>query len=142
MIEKAHRLFISHSWTYNNAKDTIVRFLDKVGLDYQSLYIPKKDPVHETGPDQQLLFAITEKIKRSSCLIILAGVFPYYDRWIEKEIEVAKELGKPIIAIQPWSNDKTSELVKRNANRIVKWQVNQIVEAIKDIDKYTIPYTA
>ncbi len=135
MIQKPHKLFISHSWTYNNAKDTIIRFLDKVGLDYQSLYIPKKDPVNETGNDQKLLLAITENLKRSTCLIILAGVFPYYDRWIEKEIEVAKQLGKPIIAIQPWSNDKTSELVKKNANRIVKWQVNQIVEAIKDIDK-------
>ncbi len=135
MIQKAHRLFISHSWTYNNAKDTMTRFLDKLGLDYQSLYIPKKDPIHESGTDAQLLWAITQKIKRSSCLILLAGVFPYYDKWIEKEIEVAKLYGKPIIAIQPWSNDKTSEMVKSNANRIVKWQGKSIVDAIKEIDR-------
>lgn len=141
MIQKAHRLFISHSWTYHDAKDTMVRFLDKLGLDYQSLYIPKKDPIHETGTDQQLLSAITEKIKRSTCLIILAGVYSYYDKWIEKEIEVARAYGKPIIAIQPWSNDKTSDIVRKNANRIVKWQGKCIVDAIKDIDRVPIGHS-
>jgi hypothetical protein len=63
----------------------------------------------------------------------LAGVYSTYSKLINKEIEISKAFGKPIIAIEPWGAEKTSTIVKNNADIIVKWQGASIVKAIKEL---------
>jgi hypothetical protein len=65
--------------------------------------------------------------------VILAGVYSTYSTWINKEIEIAKQVySKPIVAIEPWASEKTSKVVKDNADVIVKWQSRSIVQTIRD----------
>ena len=66
-------------------------------------------------------------------VLILAGVYSSYSDSINMEIEIANELGKPIIAIEPWGSERTSLIVKKNAKIIVKWNSASIVGAIKEI---------
>jgi len=132
-MAKTHRLFISHSWKYGDAYDKIIQFFEQQGLDYYNHSVPQDDPVHTNGTDKQLKEAIEAKIKGTSCIIILAGVYATYSKWINKEIEIAKEYGKPIIAVEPWASEKTSKIVKDNADKIVKWQGKSIVDAIKEL---------
>lgn len=40
-------------------------------------------------------------------------------------------MGKRIIAIEPWGSERTSTVVKSNANKVVKWNTSSIVNAIK-----------
>ena len=54
-----------------------------------------------------------------------------YSKWINIEIKIAKAYGKPIIAIEPLGAQKTSVVVKVAADRIVKWNTNSIVSAIR-----------
>jgi hypothetical protein len=63
----------------------------------------------------------------------LAGVYSSYSKWINKEIILAQQLSKPIIAIEPWASERTSKVVKDNATVIVSWQGSSIVKAIKDL---------
>ena len=42
-----------------------------------------------------------------------------------------KEMGEKIIAVQPWGAEKTSTVVKNNADYIVGWNTNSIVNAIR-----------
>jgi hypothetical protein len=42
----------------------------------------------------------------SSVVLILAGVYATYSKWIDAEIRIAKEYGKPIIAIEPWGSEE------------------------------------
>lgn len=132
-MAKTHRLFISHSWKYGDAYEKIIQFFEQQGLDYYNHSVPQDDPVHTNGTDKQLKEAIEAKIKGTSCIIILAGVYATYSKWINKEIEIAKEYGKPIIAVEPWASEKTSKIVKDNADKIVKWQGKSIVDAIKEL---------
>jgi phage-related minor tail protein len=68
-----------------------------------------------------------------NCVVILAGVYSTYSTWINKEIEIAKQVySKPIVAIEPWASERTSAVVKDNADVIVKWQSSSIVQAIRD----------
>ena len=117
-----YRLFISHSWSYSDAYDRLVQLLDSQHLDYYNHSIPRNDPVHTNGTDKQLTDAIDAKVKGVSCVLILAGVYSSYSKWIDKEILIAKKYAKPIIAIEPWGAERTSKKVKDNADRIVKWQ--------------------
>lgn len=130
--DKAYRLFISHSWAYGDAYEKILKFLEEQKLAYYDHSVPIHDPIHTNGSDKQLREAIEAKIKGTSCVIILAGVYASYSNWINKEIEIAKSYGKPIIAVEPWASEKTSKIVKDNADKIVKWQGKSIVDAIKE----------
>ena len=87
-----YRVFISHSWNYSDQYDSIIDFLDKQDVDYYNHSVPKDDPVHTNGTDKQLYDAIEAKIKGCSCVIILAGVYASYSKWINKEIEIAQKL--------------------------------------------------
>lgn len=89
------------------------------------------DPIHTNGTDRQLYEAIKNKIAGTNCVLILAGVYSSYSKWIKKEIEISKGFGKAIIAIEPWGSERTSNIVKENATLIVKWQGSSIIEAIK-----------
>lgn len=40
-------------------------------------------------------------------------------------------MGKTIIAIEPWGAEKTSAKVKNTADKIVKWNTDSIVDAIR-----------
>jgi len=124
------RLFISHSWAYGDNDDKVVSMIKSQGIEFYDHSVPKHDPIHTNGTDKQLKDAIEAKIKGTSCILIMAGVYSTYSKWINKEIEIAKAYGKPIIAIEPWASEKTSQVVKDNANEIVKWQSSSIANAI------------
>ncbi|PNC18825.1 TIR domain-containing protein [Akkermansia muciniphila] len=131
---KIYRLFISHSWKYPNAYQGICSLLNEQNFLYYNHSVPQNDPIHTNGTDKQLYEAIKNKMNSCNCILILAGVYCSYSKWIDKEIKIAKEIyGKPIIAIEPWGSERTSKIVKNNADLIVKWQGKSIVEAIKNI---------
>ena len=132
-MNKQYNLFISHSWTYSNAYEKLINILNNAGeFEYKNYSVPKNNPIHNTQYDYQLKEAIKNQMKYASCVLILAGVYSSYSKWINIEIELAHELGKKIIAIEPWGSERTSLLVKNNANKIVKWQASSIINAIKE----------
>ncbi len=54
-----------------------------------------------------------------------------YGKWINIEIELAKSMNKKIIAIEPWGSERTSAVVKNAADKIVRWNTDSIVSAIR-----------
>lgn len=130
---KNYRLFISHSWAYGDAYEKLVGFFnDHPNFSWVDYSVPKNDPVHNANNDAQLYRAIKAQIAPVNCVVMLAGVYSSYSKWIGKEIQISKsDFDKPIIAIEPWAASQTSRLVKDNADAIVKWQSKSIVDAIR-----------
>ena len=129
-----YNLFISHSWTYSDAYDKLVNLLNnKSYFTYKNYSVPKNDPIHNAPYDYQLKEAIRRQMQPSSCVLILAGVYSTYSKWINIEIQLAQSMGKKIIAIEPWGSSKTSTIVKNAAHRIVGWNTDSIVGAIRDL---------
>lgn len=127
-----YNLFISHSWTYSDAYEKLVDLLNAAPyFSYKNYSVPKNDPIHNAPYDYQLKTAIRNQMQHASCVLILAGVYSTYSKWINIEIELANELGKRIIAIEPWGAEKTSTVVKNAADETVKWQTSSIVKAIR-----------
>jgi len=127
-----YNLFISHSWTYSDAYKKLISLLDsKANFEYKNYSVPKNDPIHSTPYAYQLKEAIRKQIQPASCVLILAGVYSSYSKWINIEIELAKSLNKRIIAIEPWGSERTSTIVKDAADTIVKWNTDSIVNAIR-----------
>ena len=130
---KIYNIFISHSWAYGDAYDKLSDMLREASyFDHKDYSIPKDDPVHNAPTDWQLENAIEEKMKPCSAILIMAGKYATFSKWIKKEIKIANNLNKPIIAIAPWGAEQTSQLVKENAVTIAGWNSSSIVQAIKD----------
>ncbi|MFR4016214.1 MAG: TIR domain-containing protein [Holdemanella porci] len=128
-----YNLFINHSWAYGDAYDGLINLLNKRSyFEYRNYSVPKNDPIHNAKNDSQLRTAIRKQMQPVSCVLILAGVYSTYSKWINIEIELAKEMGKRIIAIEPWASQKTSQTVKNNADVIVGWNTESIVKAIRN----------
>jgi hypothetical protein len=134
-----YNLFISHSWSYSDAYEKLCILLDKANyFKYKNYSIPKDDPFIILAKTEAryriaLKSKIKEQMKYASVVIIMAGVYASYSDSINLEIEVALELEKPILAIEPWGSEKTSRIVKEEATKIVSWSTISIVDAIREI---------
>lgn len=131
-----HNLFISHSWSYSQNYEAVINLLKNrvdSNFSFKDYSVPKNDPIHNASNDLALYTAIENKIKLCGTVIILAGVYSTYSKWIKLEIEIAQRLGKKIIAIEPFGSEKTSKVVKDNADYVVPWRGDSIVNAIKAI---------
>lgn len=133
-MPKTYKLFISHSWAYGDAYEKLVAFFNEHPyFEWMDYSVPRDDPIHD-APNQNLLYdAIKRQIQPVHCVLILAGVYASYSKWINKEIQIVKhDFKKPVIAVQPWGSERTSQVVKDNADRIVRWQSSSIVSAIRE----------
>lgn len=129
-----YNLFLSHSWKYDDTYKGLVTLLNSQrgnDFSYSNYSVPKDDPIHDAPNDKELKKAIEAQMLRCSNIIILAGVYATYSKWINIEIELAKDMGKKIIAVQPWRSERTSQKVKDNADHIVGWYGISVVNAIK-----------
>ncbi|MCY3879252.1 MAG: TIR domain-containing protein [Rhodobacteraceae bacterium] len=134
---KTHNLFISHSWNYSDSFDKLIALLDsRSWFSYNNYSVPRDDPIHNAGTTTRLREAIRAQMQPCGAILILAGVYATYSKWINEEIHLAQtgfHQQKPIIAIEPWGSERTSVPVKRAASIIVKWNSDSIVSAIREL---------
>ena len=134
---REYHLFISHSWGRSDAYDNLVNLLRaKRYFKFSNYSVPRDDPIHRAGTDAALRRAIREKMTSCNAILILAGVYATYSRWIDEEIDLAKRAfisPKPIIAVEPWASERTSVRVKEAADAIVGWNTDSIVDAIREL---------
>ena len=132
-----YNIFISHSWSYSDQYNRLMELLEKATyFPFKDFSVPKDDPIHNAPTSKDLYEAIKRQMSPASVVVILAGVYASYSKWIEKEIKIAKSeflSPKKILAIEPWANEKASTLVKDNANKIVGWNGQSIANAIKEL---------
>ena len=134
---RTYHLFISHSWSYSYSYDKLIGLLQaRSYFKFSNYSVPRSDPIHNAGTDVELRQAIKNKMAPSSVVLILAGVYATYSKWIDKEIDLAQNgfaMRKPIIAIEPWGSERTSVRVKLAADRVVKWNTESVVRAIREL---------
>ena len=128
-------LFISHSWNYDNQYQRLKKLLQDRKYVYRDYSVPKSNPIIGADSDEELEQAIEQKMKYSSIVLIMAGVYSNYSKWINKEIKIAQKLGKPIIAIEPYDSKRTSSVVKNAADIVCSWNTLSIVNAIDELTK-------
>ncbi len=127
-----YNLFLSHSWKHNTQYNNLENLLRaRPFFNFRNYSVPEHNPILGARTDAQLETAIEEKIRACSVVIILAGVYATYSKWINKEIQIAKRLGKPILAIKPFGNTQMSTTVTQAANSIVNWNTESVVAEIR-----------
>lgn len=137
-------IFISHSWNYSEHYIKLEEWIWgenwKVGdtpLVFINQSVPKNDPIHNAPTDKQLKAAIDSKIIQSDIIIIPMGMYANYSKWIQKEIDSSNELSKPILAINPWAQERKASVVAQSADKQVGWNKQSVMNGIwKLYNKY------
>lgn len=134
---RTFNLFISHSWTYSDQYARLVALLENRGyFRFRNYSVPSDDPIHTAGTIAELRQAIRQQMAPCSVVLIVAGVYATYSRWINEEIDLATKgftVPKPIVAIRPRGSERTSAPVKLAADRIVGWDTDSVVSAIREL---------
>lgn len=133
---KNRNLFISHSWEYSDAYEKLTSLLDAAHhFMYRNYSVPKDDPVHDAPNADALIEAIKKQMVFCNVVLIMAGKYATYSKWIQREIRIAKRhFNKPIVAIRPWANEQVSSVVSEAADMLVNWSTSSIVSAIRELD--------
>ena len=131
----AYNLFISHSWSYGDAYDKLVEMLNEAPrFEYKNYSVPKDDPVHDADNAAELLAAIKKQMQYASIVLVMAGKYSTYSKWINEEIAISArgfENPKPLIGITAFGAQQISSTVQKAADEVVKWQSKSIVDAIR-----------
>ena len=135
-MAKTFNLFISHSWTYSDAYEKLCGMLDDApNFSYKNFSVPKDDPVHDADNMQELYEAIQHHVGPCHVVLIMAGKYATFSKWIQREIKIANNEftePKPIIGIKPWANKQVSTVVSEGADTLVGWNTKSIVDAIRE----------
>lgn len=130
-------VFISHAWNYSEVYNTLAEWIFKenwsvgqASIDFRNFSIPKNDPIHNAKTDRELKAAIYNQIARSHVIVVPTGMYSSYSKWIQKEIDGAKEYSKPILAVNPRGQEKTSGIVVNSSDEHVGWAKQSVIDGI------------
>lgn len=130
-------VFISHSWKYNDHYDTLEKWIfrekwssGQASIDFRDFSVPKNSPIHNAPTDRELREAIYSQIRRSHVIVIPTGMYVNYSKWIQKEIDGAAIYTKPIVAVNPWGQQRGSSRVAAAAAVTVGWNKEPLIREI------------
>lgn len=127
-----YHILISHSWDYNSHYETVCGWLDNASyFTWTDYSVPLSKPL-DVNTKNELKKKLRDRIKLCSCVIILSGMYVSYSEWIDYEIDTAIELGKPIIGVKPWGQERIPLKVQLNADAMVGWNSSSVVQAVRD----------
>lgn len=126
-----YRLFISHAWIHNDDYYKLVNMLNNANnFSWHNYSVPEHDAL-PVKTNKQLDEGLVLQIRPTQAVIIISGMYTAYRQWIQREIEIAQEMNKPIIGIKPWGNERIPLSVQNAAYEMVGWNTNSIVDAIR-----------
>lgn len=138
---KTYGVFISHAWAYDTDYYRLVDMLNNAHLTimdthgyfaWRNYSVPVHDPLHtKTRTDSELEQELRHQIRPVNIVVILSGMYVAYSKWIQKEIDIALEMSKPVIGIRPRGSEKLPVAVQNAASDIVGWNTSSIVGAIR-----------
>ena len=128
---KTYRLFISHSWDYGGDYRRLKDLLDNAKYFNFMNYSVPEEKAKGTRTDQELEAALKTQLASVQLVLVIAGMYIPYRKWIQYEMDLARFYDKPIIGIKPRGNAYIPQAVTNAACEIVAWNTNSIVTAIR-----------
>lgn len=135
----AHQIhvFISHAWAYSKHYEALASWIfgerwsvGQASLAFRNFSIPRNDPIHNVTSTSMLRQAIFNQIARSHVVVIPSGMYATHSKWIQKEIDGSKVYQKPILAVNPWGQQRKAGVVLNNADDGVGWNKQPLINAI------------
>jgi len=75
---------------------------------------------------------IKKQIKPVDVVVILSGQYSTNKNLIQREIDVAIELSKPIVMIRPYGLETVPESIEQKASEVIGWNAGCIIDSIQE----------
>lgn len=132
-MTKTYKLFISHSWDHvDDLKNLRQLLIQKGYFNVEFEEVPPHDPI-DSDNNFYIRYIIKRRIQDSDVVIGLAGKYASYSEWMKWELDKAISLKKPILGVIPRGCQQISSVVEERADKMVKWNTESIVEAIREL---------
>lgn len=130
-------VFISHSWSYSDHYDKLAEWIFQMpwshngeSINFIDSSVPRENPIHYAPTSGHLRDAIYQRISSSDVVVIPMGMYANHSEWIQKEIDGAHIFGRPILAVNPWAQERKSSIVAQAARESVGWNSGSVVNGI------------
>lgn len=75
---------------------------------------------------------ITRQMRPAQAVVILGGMYAAHSGWITYEIEEAQRMGKVVIGVRPWGQERVPTIVQQSSIcEPVGWNRVSVVNAIR-----------
>lgn len=128
-----YHIFISHAWKYPDDYNRLVTTLrNSLYFTFHDYSInADKSLTSKRVPDYQIRQSLEEQIKHASVVLVPLGMYAAYHDWIQAEVDIAVRLGKPVIGIKPWGQERLPQEIVSKCNKIVGWNGPSIIDSIR-----------
>lgn len=129
---KNRMIFISHAWAYNDHYWTIVKwFNEEPNFSWSNCSVPSHDALHDKT-SRGLSEGMTRQIAPAQVVLLLGGMYAAHSNWIDYEISEARRMGKTMIGIRPWGQERIPVNVQ-NASICdpVGWNRASVIDAVR-----------
>ena len=128
---KPRMLFISHAWQYDQGYLTLVRWFNEApNFWWKNCSVPSTNAL----PDKTIIGlkqGITRQINPAQGILIISGMYAAYSGWIDYEIAEARRLGKVIIGVRPWGQERVPVNVQQAATVMVNWNSASVISTVR-----------
>ena len=115
-------------------------FISHIGKNEEeySIFLNKLASAHDFEFENYSLLneiaeeSLEEQITPVGIVIILSGLYNKYKRIIQRQIDVAVKLHKPIVIIRPFGMENVPPELEEIAEDVVGWNVPCIIDAIEE----------
>jgi hypothetical protein len=123
MDETSLNIFISHNGEGDEEYlEFFRRLLEAPDFEWKDQGVPGENSEPQ----------LREQIEKAEIVIILTGLYYRYQNLIKKQIEIARNLDKPIILIRPYGLEDVPAELEKIAKAVKGWNRVCIVEAIEE----------
>lgn len=136
-------VFVSHSWSYSDHYDTLASWIfaeawnvNGTPIAFSDVSVPKESPIHYAPNAEALKTAIYQRIQQAQVVVTPTGMYASHSHWIGKEIDGAKLYAKPILAVNPWAQERKSSVVVGASNKHVGWNKRTVVQGVWELSPY------
>jgi len=132
-ILKNRMIFISHAWQYSEHYWTMVKwFNEEPNFVWRNCSVPS----HDGLPDKTsagLSRGMTRQIMPAQVVIALGGMYAAHSDWINYEIAEAQRMGKTIIGVKPWGQERVPLSVQTaSVCPVVSWNRASVIQAVRN----------
>lgn len=132
---KEYKLFISHSWDYDDVLQDLKNLIDSRGYFPATYTQIEKDCPIDSENAWVIKANITKRLQESDVVLAIAGVYASYSEWMQWEMDKAKDLGLKVIGVIPRGQEHISHEVFNRSAVDVRWNADSIVDAIRNYSR-------
>jgi hypothetical protein len=102
------------------------RFIGKLEASYDFQW--KNHSIADETDNEQL----KEQMKDVDVVVILSGMYSKNKNLIQQEIDLARNLEKPIVIIRPYGMENVPGSIEDAASEVVGWNTSCIVDSVRE----------